>query len=454
MNKSSTRPPSILVADDDELILEFISEVLQEDGYSITQYNGSSLDENVLKKEYDVAILDIVMPGKDGFELREEILKNSPGTQFVFITGHASYDKLNKIIDLGVYGFLPKPFGSHHIRYAVLSALRVKEIYQQNLEYKVSQSSMCDNLVGISEHIKFLRRRIVQLAPLGVSVLITGESGTGKEVVANCIHKHSSRVAKPFIAVNCASLPPSLIESELFGHAQGAFTGAIKTKQGFFEVAKGGTIFLDEIGELALEMQAKLLRVLDKGEFCRVGDPVPRKSDARVISATNQNLEEMIEKGQFRKDLYYRLRGSQIKLTPLNERREDIPFLVYHFLGKDKIITPNAMNLLKQFSWHGNIRELSLFVKNLVDLGVGEIITEETINDILSIEGKPILKNKTELTYKKFKEQILRKYEKDYFKSIMEKSNNNITKTADKTGMSRKNLRDKLKQLGVYKSQV
>jgi len=442
--KSEICDVSILVADDEATMRSFICATLRDEGFAVSEFDPCKPNPSLLRKKYDVAIVDIVMPQMDGFMLRKEIVTNSPDTQFVFITGHADKEKLDKCIENGVFMFLPKPFHVEHIRYAVLGALKVKELCQKNLEYKMNDNAKNLGLVGNSPHIRSVRQKIKEIAHLEIQVLITGESGTGKEIVAGCIHQCGPRSSKPFIAVNMAGLSPGLIESELFGHVQGAFTGAIKAKHGFFATAEGGTLFLDEIGDLSLELQSKLLRVLDKGEYYRVGESSPRKANVRIVSATNKDLQSMVKEKTFRHDLYYRLRGTEIKIAPLRERKEDIPFLVHHFTGNEGfIVLPSAMDALKEFQWPGNVRELKAVVSNLKLLAVNKVINEETVNSCLSLAPK----EKEIILFNQYKTES----ETTYFKELLHYTGQNISKASKLSGLDRKNLRNKLKALELYK---
>jgi transcriptional regulator with PAS, ATPase and Fis domain len=281
-------------------------------------------------------------------------------------------------------------------------------------------------------------------------VLITGESGTGKEVVARCAHNYSRRAREKFTAINCAGFTASLIESELFGHAQGAFTGATKTRHGYFEVTNGGTLFLDEIGDLPLELQSRLLRVLDKGEYNRVGETEVRRTDVRVISATNRDLNAMVSEGRFRADLFYRLRGAHIALAPLREHKEDIAPLVSHFLGDEPFaIAPDAMDALQSFDWPGNIRELKMTIAGLKGMAQGKIITGECVERILGLRRSGPGTTEQPLSYRRFKEQVLGAVEKKYFESLLECAHGNIAQAARYAGIDRKNFYEKLKQYGI-----
>jgi len=444
---ASGRTPHILVADDEPAIREIVADVLTSDGYAVTHYDPVSSSPEILQRRYDVVITDVIMPMLDGFALRAEVAGRFPLTQFIMMTGHPDNDNVMRATDDGVYTFLIKPVGVEHIRCAVLGALRRRE--------KLGATSECDahavheiaGLTGNSPHLQHVRKQIKDLGAMRVPVLITGESGTGKEIVAHGIHRAGPRAAKTFVAVNCAALSPSLIESELFGHVQGAFTGAAKTKHGFFEVAHGGTLFLDEVGELPLDLQSKLLRVLDNGEFVRVGETSPRKTDVRIVSATNRDLEAMIKGGRFRGDLYYRLKGGSIILDPLRNRTEDIVPLVHLFLGDGYTITPQALKLMTMHQWPGNTRELRMACATAKVRCIGKLITPGLVEHVLGMKHTPQAEIQP---YRECKDRIVQNFEREYFTELLQATAGNLTRAAERSGMDRKNLREKMKQVGLY----
>ena len=449
LNKLDPRNAHVLVVDDEAVMRETMGDILALDQYAITAFDPATSDHCILQIPCDVVIIDMFMPGTDGFKVREEILKYSPYAQFIVVTGKPDQFLLDKAMDLGVHSFLTKPFNSNQIRFSVMGALRMKGILQTSREREVFAGTHNTGLVGASDAMAMVRRRISEVAPLDIPVMITGESGTGKEVVARCIHEFSRRSKGSFTAVNCAGLSPGLIESELFGHAQGAFTGASKTKHGYFEITDGGTLFLDEIGDLPLELQSKLLRVLDRGEYFRVGETELRRADVRIVCATNCDLKQMVSNRTFRKDLYYRLQGAHIVLDPLYRRREDIPALVMHFIaGEEFAVSPDAMKSLQAFEWPGNVRELKMALANLKGICTNRVITKENVCHVLGMgkEGQAAAKLHT---YREFKEKVVGASEKEYFTSVLESSEGNITKAARIAGMDRKNFYEKLKQAGI-----
>ena len=448
MNNAHTSIPSIFVADDEPDLRELISEVLRSEGYQVTEYNPHNPDPETLTRSYDVALVDIVMPHKDGFALRNEMLRYSSGAQFIIMTAFPDPEKHEKAVEAGAFTFLIKPFGADHIRYAVRGALRKKTMLASSCVPKEVCAAHL-GLVGDSHHLKSVRQRIRELAPLEIPVLIQGESGTGKEIVARGIHNHSARAAKPFIAINCGSLNPSLIESELFGHAQGSFTGAHKTKHGLFEAAEGGTLFLDEIGELPLELQSKFLRILDTGEYMRIGETVQRKGDTRIISATNREIERMVADGRFRKDLYYRLKGGMVSMLPLRDRKEDIRPIINFYLDEKTVIRPEAMEALERYDWPGNVRELCMTLKNLKSVCNGNAVTEDMVEQILGTRRSEGAQETLE-SYQRMKSWVLQDFDTKYFKRLLSATEGNLSRAAYLAEIDRKNLREKMKKLGLY----
>jgi DNA-binding NtrC family response regulator len=454
MTSSTNHPHNqdihILVADDQQLMRDTIGDILLFEKYSVTLYDPETADPLVLQIPYDVVIMDVFMPNTDGFTLSGEIRKYSPEAQFIIITGQPDRKLLEKAIDIGAYTFLTKPFNADQIKYSIMGALRLRDLLRKNREIEVSVGTQGKGLIGTSKHMADVRRKISEIAPLEIPVVISGESGAGKEVVARCIHEFSGRAKGHFTAVNCAGLPHGLIESELFGHVQGAFTGAIKTKHGYFEVTDGGTLFLDEIGDLPLELQSRLLRVLDRGEYHRVGDTELRHTNVRIVCATNCDLAAMMEKGTFRKDLYYRLQGAQISLLPLRERVDDIPVLVRYFLTSEEYaVVPDAMAALKEHEWPGNVRQLKMIVLNLKGICMNKIITRENVAHIFGAALPDKSKVIAPLPYKEFKSNIALVAEKEYFTSLVGVSNGNIAQAARTAGMDRKNFYEKLKRFGI-----
>ena len=438
---------SIIVVDDEATMRSLVADMLSAEGHAVFQYDPATTTPGRLREPIDVAVVDIVMPHLDGFAVYEEILRYSPLCQCIMMTGYPDSDKVNQSVDAGIFSFLVKPFSAVQLRMAVKGALKKKILLAASSGALSVHSCAENSLTGESAPTRLVRSCIAELAPLDVPVLIIGESGTGKEIVARSIHRSSARSAKTFMAVNCAVLPPSLIESELFGHARGAFTGASKTKHGFFEVADGGTLFLDEIGELPLDLQSKLLRVLDNGEFIRVGETEVRRTDVRIISATNRDLDLMRAEGRFRDDLFYRLKGSRIVLEPLRNRKDDILPLADEFFGEHTRIEPSARALFLRYDWPGNIRELRMVCLSLKGRCAGKPISELAVNQALGLATSPA----GPITpYQEMKTEVLRKFDREYLTTILEAAAGNVTRAAQFADMDRKNLRQKIKVAGLH----
>ncbi len=375
----------ILVIDDEAAIRKTMKEILEYEKHNVdTAKDGFDALEKIKKTQYDLILLDIKMPKKDGIEVLEDIMKIAPEVPVIMITGHGTVETAVEALKKGAYDFLEKPLDLNRLLVAVRNALERKDLVKETkkLRRKIHKTY---ELIGESPAIKQVKDMIERVAPTDARVLIIGENGTGKEIVARKLHEKSNRADGPFVEVNCAAIPSELIESELFGHEKGAFTSAYKSRKGKFELANGGTIFLDEIGDMSLAAQAKVLRVLEEQKLTPVGSNKSIKIDVRVIAATNKNLKEEIKKGNFREDLYHRLSVIIIKMPTLNERIEDIPLLVDYFLklAADeynmpvKSITDDAIAELQKIKWTGNIRELKNVVERLVILGGNPISAED-----------------------------------------------------------------------------
>jgi len=358
--------PTALVVDDERNILNTIGICLESIGMIVTLCSKPQDVIHLLQQQsFDLAFVDLKMSPMDGVEVLTEIKQYSPATTVIIMTAHGSVDTAVIAIKKGAYDYLQKPFDFDELKLFTQKVLEHHRLVHEVQELKEELAT----LQGTGNIVTRNRTMIEQLdlaarvAESAISVLIEGESGTGKELVAHYVHQQSGRADKPFIKVNCAAIPEQLLESELFGHVRGAFTGALKDRQGRFEMADGGTIFLDEIGELPSSIQAKLLRVLQTKDFERIGENVTRKVDVRVVSATNRNLDEALKESVFREDLFYRLNGVRIKLPPLRERPEDIPLLLHHFLGKftgnrKVVIVPDVEKVLREYRWSGNVCEM------------------------------------------------------------------------------------------------
>ena len=374
---------TVLIVEDDESLRRVLEFSLEEAGYRVlTAREGESGLETFRSEQPPLVITDIQMPGISGLDVLRTVKEEAPQTLVIVITAYGSVEKAVEAMKLGAYDYLTKPFGREELRLTVDKALSYRGLQEENARLRAELSDQVDftSIIGISEGMQQVFEVVRRVAATEASVLILGESGTGKELVARAIHHGSERREGPFIPVNCAAIPGELLESELFGHVRGAFTGAVKDRKGKFELADGGTLFLDEVGELPIELQPKLLRALQEREIEPVGG-TPRKVDVRVVAATNRNIDEELTEGRFREDLYYRLAVIPVYLPPLREREEDIPLLVRHFITKHAGPGVDAGDALlarmQAYSWPGNVRELENAVERMLILRRGETLQEE-----------------------------------------------------------------------------
>ncbi|MFO0705704.1 MAG: sigma-54 dependent transcriptional regulator [Nitrospira sp.] len=390
----------ILVVDDEQSLREVLSIMLKRAGYAVTSVaDGEEAIEQIQKEIFDLVITDLRMPKVDGMEVLKAVKSTSPETVVLLITAFATADSAVEAMKQGAYDYLTKPFQVDEVQLIIRNALEKRRLTTENMLLKremASQSSFAQ-LVGQSEAMQKVFDVVKKVADSKSNVLICGESGTGKELVARAIHYNSARSAMPFVAVNCSAVPETLLESELFGHMKGSFTGAISNKAGLFEVANGGTIFLDEIGDTTPTIQVKLLRVIQEREFRRVGGSQDIKVDVRIIAATNKDLEKAVADGSFREDLYYRLDVIPIRLPPLRLRSGDIPLLVTHFLerfsaesGKSApTLTPEAMHVLLGHEWRGNVRELENLIERVVAFSTSGSVSDTDIRGWLHRSVSP-----------------------------------------------------------------
>jgi len=439
----------ILVVDDDESTRELFAELLQRWGYDVEQ-TGDGHDALKLAAELhpDVIISDLVMPKLDGLALTRALREETPETPVIIITGKGTIDAAVEAVREGVFDFVEKPLDPARLKVILQRALEKRETEHemQVLRRRLGQMDAGSGLIGQSPAMRRVMDLVEKVAPSKASVVITGQSGTGKEMVARAIHQLSPRREKPFIAINCSAIPAGLMESEMFGHERGAFTGADQRRLGSWELADGGTLFLDEVGEIPIELQAKFLRVLEEERLRRLGGKSEIRVDVRVISATNRDLKEEIKATRFREDLYFRLNVFHIPLAPLKERRDDIPLLVQHFIdrfgreGGKKLagVTPQAMKVLTEYGWQGNIRELRNTLERAVILCGSDAIDVEHLPAELALGGG-------ESAYLKLPFGLpLREVEKEYILSSLGRLQNNKARTAQALGISEKTLYNKL----------
>ncbi len=381
----------VLIVDDEKGMRDFLGIMLRKEGYAVSQAESADKAADLLGRgEFDLVISDISMPGQSGLEVLRQSKSGSPETPVIMITAYASTESAVEALKLGAYDYIIKPFDVDELKIIVHNALEKRRLENENriLKRELKEKLRSDELVGDSPRMREALDLIAKIAPTNSTVLISGESGTGKELVARAVHAGSPRKERPFVSINCGAMPDELLESELFGHARGSFTGAVTAKKGLFEVADGGTIFLDEIGDTTPAMQVKLLRVLQERRIRRVGGTEESEVNVRVLAASNQDLDQLVRDKRFREDLYYRINVIQIKMPALREKRDDIPTLALHFLVKysramgKKItrITDEAIEHLMRHEWPGNVRELENVVERAVALETTDAITPESLS--------------------------------------------------------------------------
>jgi len=451
------RPESILIVDDEPGIRELLGQILGDEGYETQAVASGEEALTTLEKElFDLVLLDIWLPDINGVEVLKRLKTAGSDTPVIVISGHASAEQAVAAIQAGAHDFLEKPLSYDRVVVSVRNALK-----QSRLERRVQavlEGAGGPRLTGSSRVVEDLRRQILTAGPTDGRVLITGANGTGKEVVARLLHAHSKRVSGPFVALNCAAIPSELIESELFGHMKGAFTGAVEAKRGKFELADGGTLFLDEVGDMSLLTQAKLLRVLQEQRFTRLGGSREISVDVRVIAATNKSLEEEIGVGNFRRDLYYRLNVIPIVVPSLRERREDIPELVEEFVAevvaetgvRPKRFTEEALRRMLAYPWPGNVRELRNVVERLVIMVPETEIRPEHLGFLAagSAEEDTVIGFKTDGELPPLREARAR-FEAAYIERVLEQCEGNVSQAARLLGIERSHLHRKIRQLGI-----
>jgi two-component system nitrogen regulation response regulator NtrX len=441
--------PAVLIIDDEEGIRESLSGIFEDEGYAaLTASSGEEALKMLREQSPDLIMLDVWLPGIDGVQTLKEIKNLKPDLPVIMISGHGNIELAVKATKTGAYDFLEKPLSLERV---ILAAKRALERRTLEMENKALKRDLTREwrLIGDSGKMKQLKEQIEMAAKSNSRVLILGESGSGKELVAHILHQKSNRTEKPFIEMNCAAIPQELIESELFGHEKGSFTGAFERKKGKFELADEGTLFLDEVGDMSLSTQSKVLRVIETQEFQRVGGSRNIKVDVRIISATNKDLIEEVKKGAFREDLLYRLNVIPITISPLRERKEDIPALVEHFLEyfateygqRPKKISPDAIKILEAYDWPGNIRELRNVIERLVIMTSSNTITAKNIVVGGSARSDYFALN----TLKEARES----FEKDFITKKLEENSWNISKTAEVLDVERSNLHRKIKSYDI-----
>jgi two-component system nitrogen regulation response regulator NtrX len=444
--------------DDEKSIRESLDGILQDEGFrTISAETGEEALAMLGAENPDLILLDIWLPGMDGLETLHRMRENNPEQLVIMMSGHGTIETAVKATKLGAYDFIEKPLSLEKVLISIENALKVSRLVEENRTLKASMAKEYE-MVGTSPAIQNLKEQITIAAPTSGWVLITGENGTGKELVARAIHHYSKRNDKPFVEVNCAAIPEELIESELFGHEKGAFTGATTQRKGKFDQANEGTLFLDEIGDMSLKTQAKILRILQERKFERVGGNRTIEVDVRVIAATNKDLEKQIREGLFRQDLYYRLNVLPFHVPPLRERREDIPLMAKHFLAffcskesrETKTLEQDALEAMAAYNWPGNVRELKNIVERLVIMTPHRSISLADLPQGIqqaeprSHEGKAYIPD-SGVSLKQARED----FEKEFILQKLQENDGNISRTAEAIDMERSNLHRKIKSYGI-----
>jgi DNA-binding NtrC family response regulator len=463
---SAAERAAVLVVDDKENMRKLFARILG-DAYAVTEAaDGTQALALLASREFDVVVTDIQMPGADGFAVLREVKRRAPDTEVVLVTAYASIPKAVEAIKEGAYDYLSKPFDPDEVALVVARALEQRRQRRDaaGLKARLAEAPAFHGLLGTSAAMRGLHALLSQVAARELTVLLTGETGTGKELAARAVHAESPRRDRPFVAVNCGALPAELVESELFGHAKGAFTGATVAKSGLFEEAHGGTLFLDEIGDLPLPVQVKLNRALQEKEVRRVGTTTPVKVDVRVVAATHRDLAAEVAAGRFREDLYYRLNVVTVRLPALRERREDIALLAMHFLSRAgrpglEGFAPEALRALTAYAWPGNVRQLENAVARAVAvaqgprIGVEDLPPEMGVARAAQTAGAPAGRIPAEalakLPYREAVDSARDTVSREYLSALMQEFGGNVTHAAERAGMERESLHRLLKRYGV-----
>src|SRR6266567_108117 len=450
---------TILIVDDEESILKALGGILEDEGYkTLCAGDGIEALEVAQRETPDLVMLDIWMPRMEGLEALQRLKELYPGLVVIMMSGHGTIETAVKSTKMGAYDFIEKPLSLEKVIVTVNNALGMNRLRQENASLR-GLALQEHEMIGGSQPMNRLQEQIRLVAASNASVLVTGENGTGKKLVARSIHYHSPRREKPFVEINCAAIPEELIESELFGHEKGAFTGALAQKKGKFDLADGGTIFLDEIGDMSPKTQAKVLRILQERKFERVGGARTIEVDVRIIAATNKVLADEVRGGNFREDLFYRLNVVPFHIPPLRERKEDIPVLVDHFLdlfcrreGREiKVMAPEALAMMKSYDWPGNVRELKNIIERLVIMTPGRTITDAHMPGYLAgkdgrEEGGARLDSFRDVSSLR---EAREEFEKEFIIQKLEENDWNISKTAEAIELERSNLHRKIKSYGI-----
>jgi two-component system response regulator AtoC len=445
----------VLVAEDDRVARDLLVEILRGEGFTVEAVDdGAGAIERAAAERYDLVVSDVRMERSSGLDVLKAFTDKAPGTPVILITAFGDVTGAMEAIQRGAYDYVSKPFNIEELKLTVTRALERRRLVAENKTVQSDAKTQIEDIVGKSTVMLEVYKLVARVAGSTATVLVTGESGTGKELVARAIHTHSPRARAAFVPVNCTALTESLLESELFGHARGAFTGAVGAKRGLFEMANGGTMFLDEIGDMGPKMQAQLLRTLQDGEVRPVGGSESIRVDVRIVCATNKDLDEEVKAGRFREDLYFRINVVTVRLPPLRERREDVPILVAHFLAKiarrerrdQAALSPEALRLLTGYSWPGNVRELENAIDRAVAVAKGNVILPSDLppevggaGPLVTGDGSGIIEDRPTLA----------ELERRYIALTLNESGGNKKKAAEKLGIDRRTLYRALERSGA-----
>lgn len=455
----------ILVVDDEAGMVDLLRRILTSQGYAVSCARSSEeAEERVSAEAFDLVVTDLVMAGRGGEHLVRKVKEEFPDTEILVVTAHASVDSAIEVMKLGAFDYLRKPLLPEELLHTVSRALEVKGLRDEvrTLRQERTRANFHGKILARSAVMQTLFQKIRRAACTDATVLLEGESGTGKELFARALHAESTRSAGTFVAVNCGAIPGELLESELFGHARGAFTGAHRERKGYFEAATGGTLFLDEVGEMEPRLQVRLLRVLQEGQITPVGETRPRVVDVRIVAATNKRLRDEVRAGTFRRDLYYRLHVVHLEIPPLRERREDILLLAHAFLqeyaqryGKEfRDITPRAALILQHHDYPGNVRELQNIVESAVVIGTGKVLHPAHLRDAMGLEAFEQANAEPEALEAPLEDAVNRmveRFERDYLEAQLRRYGGKIHKVAQAAGLSRRTVERKMQKYALQR---
>ncbi|MDD3473729.1 MAG: sigma-54 dependent transcriptional regulator [Syntrophaceae bacterium] len=450
--------PKVLVVDDEKNYLLVLEDLLADEGYEVVTSSSAAEGLEIIQREaIDTVLTDIKMPGMSGIEFLEKIMNFDSDMPVILMTAFAEVDQAVNAMKKGALDHIQKPFDNQDLKRAVARGVEKRQLVKSIRRLETELGNLWGNIIGESDAVKRVFSIMKRVSDTPTTVLVTGESGTGKELIARGLHKASSRASAPFVSINCAAIPETLLESELFGHEKGSFTGAVGLKEGKFEYADGGTLFLDEVGEMPLSIQVKLLRVLQEQEFQRVGGNREIKVDVRLIAATNKDLKEEVDAGRFRGDLFFRLNVVNIRVPALRERRSDIPFLVAHFINKYsmrldrniKEVDPEAMRVLYSYSWPGNVRELENVIESALVMSRGSTIKKSDLPNEIKKSNEVLRETETFISMDSGLVDTLDAIEEKMIRQALKQCGNIQAQAAKILGISRSNLQYKLKKYGI-----